>query len=136
MADVSIEEASTEPEREPSPERVPAKKRGRPPGAKNKPRADVAPVAPVVSPPPQPDKVKPKRKKKVIEVESSSSSSESEQEIVVKRKRTSRPRHTKDASPTPPSPRHATLDDVRQSLHNAQDNLCTTPICKELLHNK
>ena len=91
-----------EPEREPSPERPKAKKRGRPPGAKNKPKPEA------LAPPPA-EEAKPKRRRQVIVVESSSSS---EEEIVVKRKR--RPEVAETRTPSD----HTTLDDIAQSLHS------------------
>ena len=102
MADIPEPERELSPEREPSPEPSPelpkAKKRGRPPGAKNKPKLEAPPPA---------EEAKPKRRRQVIVVESSSSS---EEEIVVKRKR-------KVAETRTPSD-HTTLDDIAQSLHS------------------
>ena len=102
MADIPEPERELSPEREPEREPSPpkAKKRGRPPGAKNKPKP--------VSPPPA-EEAKPKRRRQVIVVESSSSS---EEEIVVKRKR--RPEVAETRTPSD----HTTLDDIAQSLHS------------------
>ena len=103
MADIPEPERELSPEREPEREPSPpkAKKRGRPPGAKNKPKPEA------LAPPPA-EEAKPKRRRQVIVVESSSSS---EEEIVVKRKR-------KVAETRTPSD-HTTLDDIAQSLHSA-----------------
>ena len=102
MADIPEPERELSPEREPEREPSPpkAKKRGRPPGAKNKPKPEA------LAPPPA-EEAKPKRRRQVIVVESSSSS---EEEIVVKRKR-------KVAETRTPSD-HTTLDDIAQSLHS------------------
>ena len=107
MADIPKPDRELSPEREPSPEPEPspelpkAKKRGRPPGAKNKPKLEAPPPA---------EEAKPKRRRQVIVVESSSSS---EEEIVVKRKR--RPEVAETRTPSD----HTTLDDIAQSLHSA-----------------
>ena len=105
MADIPEPERELSPEREPEPEPSPelpkAKKRGRPPGAKNKPKLEAPPPA---------EEAKPKRRRQVIVVESSSSS---EEEIVVKRKR--RPEVAETRTPSD----HTTLDDIAQSLHSA-----------------
>ena len=106
MADIPEPERELSTEREPSPEPEPspelpkAKKRGRPPGAKNKPKLEAPPPA---------EEAKPKRRRQVIVVESSSSS---EEEIVVKRKR--RPEVAETRTPSD----HTTLDDIAQSLHS------------------
>ena len=104
MADIPEPEREPSPEREPepSPELPKAKKRGRPPGAKNKPKPEA------LAPPPA-EEAKPKRRRQVIVVESSSSS---EEEIVVKRKR--RPEVAETRTPSD----HTTLDDIAQSLHS------------------
>ena len=103
MADIPEPERELSPEREPEREPSPpkAKKRGRPPGAKNKPKPEA------LAPPPA-EEAKPKRRRQVIVVESSSSS---EEEIVVKRKR--RPEVAETRTPSDP------LDDMAQSLHSA-----------------
>ena len=98
-----------EPEREPSPERPKAKKRGRPPGAKNKPKPEA------LAPPPA-EEAKPKRRRQVIVVESSSSS---EEEIVVKRKRRPAPEVAREETRSLAPSDHTTLDDIAQSLHSA-----------------
>ena len=105
MADIPEPERELSPEREPEREPSPpkAKKRGRPPGAKNKPKPEA------LAPPPA-EEAKPKRRRQVIVVESSSSS---EKEIVVKRKR--RPEVAETRTPSD----HTTLDDIAQSLHSA-----------------
>ena len=105
MADIPEPERELSPEREPEREPSPpkAKKRGRPPGAKNKPKPEA------LAPPPA-EEAKPKRRRQVIVVESSSSS---EEEIVVKRKR--RPEVAETRTPSD----HTTLDDIAQSLHSA-----------------
>ena len=104
MADIPEPERELSPEREPEREPSPpkAKKRGRPPGAKNKPKPEA------LAPPPA-EEAKPKRRRQVIVVESSSSS---EEEIVVKRKR--RPEVAETRTPSD----HTTLDDIAQSLHS------------------
>ena len=105
MADIPEPERELSPEREPEREPSPpkAKKRGRPPGAKNKPKPEA------LAPPPA-EEAKPKRRRQVIVVESSSSS---EEESVVKRKR--RPEVAETRTPSD----HTTLDDIAQSLHSA-----------------
>ena len=102
MADIPEPERELSPEREPEREPSPpkAKKRGRPPGAKNKPKPEA------LAPPPA-EEAKPKRRRQVIVVESSSSS---EEEVVVKRKRRPAP----EVAPSD----HTTLDDIAQSLHS------------------
>ena len=109
MVDIPKPERELSPEREPEPEPSPelpkAKKRGRPPGAKNKPKLEAPPPA---------EEAKPKRRRQVIVVESSSSS---EEEIVVKRKR--RPEVAREETRSLAPSDHTTLDDIAQSLHSA-----------------